>query len=89
MVRPEASECGSGPGLRGAGLNPEDRRELRSEFLAQMEMAEAGDAVESLAELYEKGLGVARDVQKAITLYGQAAEKGSGTAKRALKRLST
>jgi len=38
--------------------------------------------------MYEGGLGVAKDIQKAIALYDKAAAKGSGAAKRALKRLS-
>jgi TPR repeat protein len=40
-----------------------------------------------LASLYERGLGVAQNRQKATTLYLQAAAAGNENAKNALQRL--
>lgn len=39
----------------------------------------------NLAECYEKGLGVEKDIQKAIDLYDQAGQKGNGYAYKRLR----
>jgi TPR repeat protein len=40
-----------------------------------------------LAGLYERGIGVTQDLQKAVALYQQAAATGNEGAKKALQRL--
>ena len=45
------------------------------------------DAGYELARLYEQGLGVEQDIDKAIDLYEEAAENGSEDAVAALERL--
>ena len=45
------------------------------------------DGICALGALYEKGLGVRRDRERALELYRQAAQQGSQEAKKALQRL--
>ena len=46
------------------------------------------DAGYELARLYEQGLGVEQDMDRAIALYAEAAENGSEAAAAALERLN-
>ena len=46
------------------------------------------DAVYELARLYEQGLGIGQDLDKALALYREAAEYGSEAAAAALERLN-
>ena len=47
------------------------------------------DGTCALGALYEKGLGVRRDRERALALYREAAEQGSQEAKKALQRLES
>jgi TPR repeat protein len=45
------------------------------------------DAISNLAECYELGEGVKKDIPEALKWYGKAAEKGDATAKENIRRL--
>jgi tetratricopeptide (TPR) repeat protein len=65
-------------GLAYIRLNPEDRRydpTKAAEFLTDAASAGSPEAQFELAQLYEVGLGVEQDVEKALALYRAAADQ--------------
>lgn len=76
----QAVDIDNADGYYGYGLCSLDLKDYDAalEYLTMAVDAGVGDAVMDLASMYENGLGVARDAEKAQQLYETAAQSGNG-----------